>query len=603
MDFMVSNFCEEECGRVFNPSRQLSGRSSSALLARTRLVSELLDSDAENRLPPEMELGNIEYKAKLVSPSVSRLEHLITQMKWRLSEGMGEAIYELGVEDDGRMVGMCDEEYDESMRTLRTMADALSADIVECTEREVREASDDENGETERRRVAEVLIRRVPESQPFVESRLAVLGGADVGKSTLCGVLTHQTLDDGNGKTRMNQFRHPHEVLTGKTSSVCQDMIAFDNKGKILNYSATSVSEMVEQATKVVHLLDLAGDAKYLKTTIYGLSAYGPHAVCLIVSATIGPTAITREHLGLAVALSLPVFVVITKRDAVTKERLRSVMDAVTRLLGRAGLRGGVIKVKRKREAVRAASVLLSSGGAVPLLCVSSVTGEGMKALRCLLNALPPSTAMMGHRKEELMRLPLLFTVEETYQVPHVGEVACGVLAEGSLRMRDRVMVGPSKEGKWRLATVAGVRRAKDTVAGVRRVKVPVLSVEPGQAVSLSLLPADNVDEPLGLRRGMVLQCELAPHSACTRFVAQLMLLSHEGTTVSSGFEAIFFIGSVRQLARIEKVEGTTLRTGEWATVEMRFPYSCEFVRRGTPLIFRQGKTRGIGDVVEVIEE
>lgn len=32
---------------------------------------------------------------------------------------------------------------------------------------------------------------------------------------------------------------------------------------------------------QVVHLLDLAGDAKYLKTTIYGLSAYGPHAVCL----------------------------------------------------------------------------------------------------------------------------------------------------------------------------------------------------------------------------------------------------------------------------------------------------------------------------------
>ncbi|GMS81868.1 hypothetical protein PENTCL1PPCAC_4042, partial [Pristionchus entomophagus] len=236
---------------------------------------------------------------------------------------------------------------------------------------------------------------------------------------------------------------------------------------------------------QVVHLLDLAGDAKYLKTTIYGLSAYGPHAVCLIVSATIGPTAITREHLGLAVAFSLPVFVVITKRDAVTKERLRSVMDAVTRLLGRAGLRGGVIKVKRKREAVRAASVLLSSGGAVPLLCVSSVTGEGMKALRCLLNALPPSTAMMGHRKDELMRLPLLFTVEETYQVPHVGEVACGVLVEGSLRMRDRVMVGPSKEGKWRVATVAGVRRAKHRVTVIPPHQVPVLSVEPGQAVSL----------------------------------------------------------------------------------------------------------------------
>lgn len=36
-----------------------------------------------------------------MDPTPERIEHLITQLKWRLGEGMGEAIYEVGVEDNG----------------------------------------------------------------------------------------------------------------------------------------------------------------------------------------------------------------------------------------------------------------------------------------------------------------------------------------------------------------------------------------------------------------------------------------------------------------------------------------------------------------------
>lgn len=41
-------------------------------------------------LPPEPQLGNIEYKLKLINPTRQRFEHLVTQMKWRLREGHGE---------------------------------------------------------------------------------------------------------------------------------------------------------------------------------------------------------------------------------------------------------------------------------------------------------------------------------------------------------------------------------------------------------------------------------------------------------------------------------------------------------------------------------
>lgn len=44
----------------------------------------LLDATSPSSLPPEVESGNVEYKLKLINPSDSRFEHLVTQMKWRL---------------------------------------------------------------------------------------------------------------------------------------------------------------------------------------------------------------------------------------------------------------------------------------------------------------------------------------------------------------------------------------------------------------------------------------------------------------------------------------------------------------------------------------
>ena len=63
---------------------------------------------------------------KLVNPTSSRLEHLVTQMKWRLQEGEGEAIYQIGVEDNGMLAGLRDAEMKASLDTLKTMADRLT---------------------------------------------------------------------------------------------------------------------------------------------------------------------------------------------------------------------------------------------------------------------------------------------------------------------------------------------------------------------------------------------------------------------------------------------------------------------------------------------
>jgi GTPase len=75
--------------------------------------------DFDKALPPEIEKGNIEYKLKLIDPSPNRFERLVTQMKWRLQEGLGEAIYEIGVGDNGACIGLDEEDLKKSLETLK----------------------------------------------------------------------------------------------------------------------------------------------------------------------------------------------------------------------------------------------------------------------------------------------------------------------------------------------------------------------------------------------------------------------------------------------------------------------------------------------------
>ena len=64
---------------------------------------------------------------------------------------------------------------------------------------------------------------------------MAVVGNVDAGKSTLLGVLTHGELDNGRGMARQRLFRHKHEMESGRTSSVGNDILGFDSRGDVVN--------------------------------------------------------------------------------------------------------------------------------------------------------------------------------------------------------------------------------------------------------------------------------------------------------------------------------------------------------------------------------
>lgn len=72
-----------------------------------------------------------------MNPSEGRLQHLVTQLKWRLREGSGEAIYEIGVEDNGVCQGLNAKDLQASMDTLRYMANQLGASLSVLRTREV----------------------------------------------------------------------------------------------------------------------------------------------------------------------------------------------------------------------------------------------------------------------------------------------------------------------------------------------------------------------------------------------------------------------------------------------------------------------------------
>lgn len=61
--------------------------------------------------------------------------------------------------------------------------------------------------------------------------------------------------------------------------------------------------------------MDLAGHEKYLKTTMFGLSGLCPDYCMVIIGSNMGIKKMTKEHLGIAFALNIPLFIVVTKVD------------------------------------------------------------------------------------------------------------------------------------------------------------------------------------------------------------------------------------------------------------------------------------------------
>ncbi|KAK1338366.1 hypothetical protein QTO34_001482 [Cnephaeus nilssonii] len=546
-------------------------------------------------LPPrhllqQAEDGNIEYKLKLVNPSQYRFEHLVTQMKWRLQEGRGEAVYQIGVEDNGLLVGLAEEEMRASLKTLHRMAEKVGADITVLREREVDYDSDVP------RKITEVLVRKVPDNQQFLDLRVAVLGNVDSGKSTLLGVLTQGELDNGRGRARLNLFRHLHEIQSGRTSSISFEILGFNSKGEVVNYSdSRTAEEICESSSKMITFIDLAATTSTYTPPSLASPLTALTVPCSSLVLTLGLAAgTTREHLGLALALKVPFFVVVSKVDLCAKTTVERTVRQLERVLKQPGCHKVPMLVVSEDDAVTAAQQFAQSPNVTPIFTLSSVSGESLDLLKVFLNILPPLTN--SKEQEELMqqltefqaidRIFFGFRWMKSTQYQRWGQLLEGHFPVGFAVRATSWCVGPTDDGCFLELRVCSIQRNRSACRVLRA----------GQAATLAL---GDFDRAL-LRKGMVMVSPEMNPTICSVFEAEIVLLFH-ATTFRRGFQVTVHVGNVRQTAVVEKIHAKDkLRTGEKAVVRFRFLKHPEYLKVGAKLLFREGVTKGIGHVTDV---
>ncbi|KAJ6160980.1 hypothetical protein N7470_004376 [Penicillium chermesinum] len=308
----------------------------------------------------------------------------------------GGALYEIGVADDGSFVGLVQDELDESVMNLQAMAASLGCKVEilrrvivgECewadgtlSETEPASAQPDSlvthkgtlwvaealvtpdldyynlspsrtRGDDKGKDAADSGANKIfEEDYSHTEQiRISIAGPSTAGKSSLLGTLTSSQLDNGRGKSRLSLLKHRHEISSGITSSVAQELIGYaeDNPPSVVNYASGNVAawndiHAASQGGRLAFVSDLPGSVRYLKSTIRGLVSWAPHYVLLCVPANCGDETAEGEgapehneidlclaYLELCLKLEIPVLIAVTKLDVASRGGLR---DNLARVL------------------------------------------------------------------------------------------------------------------------------------------------------------------------------------------------------------------------------------------------------------------------------
>ncbi|KAJ6785405.1 hypothetical protein PWT90_05781 [Aphanocladium album] len=518
--------------------------------------------------------------------STTQLQKIILE---RIEEGLGEAILELGYENNGDSMKLTLDEWKIAYIKLEIAAknvDAVCQLLLTNNVGGEAEAPSTATAKSKGKNCAgKVLLRRAPKTvEEAIETRIAVVGNVDAGKSSLLGVLVKGDLDDGRGKARVNLFRHKHEMETGRTSSVGMEILGFDTAGKVVTSDTPgrklSWEEIGKRSAKVITFTDLAGHEKYLRTTVFGMLSTSPNYCILMVAANHGLTAMSKEHLGIALALNVPVMVVVTKIDLCPAHVLDESISQITKIMKSPGARKIPTFIKDREDCINTATQFVSHR-ICPIFQVSNVTGENLDLVRLFLNILP-------HHGRYNSEGPFEFHINDTFSVPFTGTVVSGIIKSGVIHEGDSVLIGPDSLGQFTPTAIRSIER--------KRLRVPAASA--GQSVSFALKKVKRKD----VRKGMVVlpkpEGEAAP-VVHRDFIAEVLILSH-ATTIKKKYQAMLHVGPVSQTCAIIDIDRQLIRTGDRATVAFRFVQRPEYLAPGDRLLFREGRTKGLGIVKAV---
>lgn len=452
----------------------------------------------------------------------------------------------------------------------------------------------------EENKIDEEMINKLSAEERRGESdiRVAIIGNVDSGKSTLVGVLAKGELDDGRGSARLKVFNFTHEAENGRTSSIGQEIMGFNDDGTWVEPARVTAtknqcwSQIADKSKKLITFIDLCGHEKYLKTTMFGMVGLLPDYCLIVIGANMGIARMTREHLVIALALRIPIFVAITKTDIAPQEIYEKTKNKLQTLLESKSAGKKVVFVKENDPDLESYAKDLAVGNLCPIFCVSNVNGEGITEMKSFMSLLSSRIYLTGKFRPPYEPVEML--IDGFYMVTGVGGVVAGTLTSGTVKMGDQLMLGPDSLGQFKPVVVRGIHYKRTSVE----------DVVSGQVCCFNIKPIGKKEQMKRsiFRKGMVLLGADANPQSTWEFTAEIVIL-HNPTTIKPGYQAVIHCGVIRQAAKIVSISKEYLRMGDKGYVHFRFMYRPEYLKEKVPFMMREGRTKGLGTICTVVRE
>ena len=386
-------------------------------------------------------------------------------------------------------------------------------------------------------------------SKPHVN--IGTIGHVDHGKTTLTAAITKRQAEKFGGEfvDYANIDKAPEERERGITINTAH----------------------VEYQTATRHYahVDCQGHADYVKNMITGAAQMD--GAILVIAATDGPMAQTREHILLSRQVGVPRMVVfMNKCDQVDDPELLDLVEMEIRdLLNEYGFDGDNTPIIR--------------GSALKAL-------EGDPEANAAIDKLMDAVDEWIPTPERDTDKPFLMSIEDVFTITGRGTVVTGRVERGKLNLNDTV-------------EIVGIRPTQSTVVtGIEMFRKQLDYAEAGDNAGV-LLRGISREE---VERGQVLAKpgSVTPHK---KFKAQVYVLSKEEggrhTPFFANYRPQFYFRTTDVTGVIELEPGVEMvMPGDNVsiTVELIHPIAIE---NGTKFSIREGgRTVGAGNVTEIIE-
>ena len=378
-----------------------------------------------------------------------------------------------------------------------------------------------------------------------------------------------------HGKTTLTAAITKFLALQGKAQF--EDYSSIDKAPEERERGITINTAHVEYETDARHYahVDCPGHADYIKNMITGAAQMD--GAILVIAATDGPMAQTREHILLARQVGVPAMVVfLNKCDQVDDEELLELVEMEVReLLTTYNFPGDEIPII-KGSALNALISESTDPNAPEYACIKE-----------LMDAVDDYIPTPDRKAD----MPFLMPVEDVFTISGRGTVATGRVERGQLKLSEEVeIVGLSDEKK------------KTVVTGIEMFHKLLDYAEAGDNIGALLRGIDRQ----GVERGQVLSKpgSIHPH---TKFVGQVYVLTKdEGgrhTPFFNNYRPQFYFRTTDVTGVISLPEGVEMcMPGDNVVmnVELITPIAIE---KGLRFAIREGgRTVGSGVVTEVAE-